>query len=152
MKKQKSAPDIAGMILQVQQQLSFLDKKIDALIGQSAARPFTAERPKPFQPERRPGNNYSQRVLHKAICADCNKECEVPFKPSHDRPVYCKDCFAKRKSGNAGSAEAFKTNVDNKPREEKPFYAKHVDKLHGVEKKRPSVKKRPAVKRRKARG
>lgn len=34
---------------------------------------------------------------HKAICAECNKECEVPFKPSGDRPVYCKDCFSKRK-------------------------------------------------------
>jgi len=29
----------------------------------------------------------------------CNKECEVPFKPSGDRPVYCKECFSKRKGG-----------------------------------------------------
>ena len=38
------------------------------------------------------------REMHKAICAECNKECEVPFKPSGDRPVYCRDCFSKRKS------------------------------------------------------
>ncbi len=37
------------------------------------------------------------REMHKAICADCKKECEVPFKPREDRPVYCKDCFSKRK-------------------------------------------------------
>lgn len=36
--------------------------------------------------------------FHKAICAECNKECEVPFKPSGDRPVFCKDCFSKRKN------------------------------------------------------
>jgi len=38
--------------------------------------------------------------MFKAICADCGKECEVPFKPSGDRPVYCKECFAKRKGGD----------------------------------------------------
>ena len=37
------------------------------------------------------------REMHKAVCADCKKECEVPFKPSGDRPVYCKECFGKRK-------------------------------------------------------
>ena len=37
------------------------------------------------------------REMHKAVCADCKQECEVPFKPSGDRPVYCKACFAKRK-------------------------------------------------------
>ena len=37
------------------------------------------------------------REMHKAVCAECKKECEVPFKPSRDRPVYCRDCFSKRK-------------------------------------------------------
>ena len=37
------------------------------------------------------------REMHKAVCADCKKECEVPFKPSGDRPVYCRDCFSKRR-------------------------------------------------------
>ena len=37
------------------------------------------------------------REMHKATCAECKKECEVPFKPSEDRPVYCRDCFAKHK-------------------------------------------------------
>ena len=38
------------------------------------------------------------REMHKATCADCKRECEVPFKPSNERPVYCRECFAKRKS------------------------------------------------------
>ncbi len=37
------------------------------------------------------------RELHKATCADCGKETEVPFKPSGDRPVYCRDCFQKHR-------------------------------------------------------
>ena len=39
------------------------------------------------------------REMHKAVCAECKKECDVPFKPSGDRPVYCKECFSKRKDG-----------------------------------------------------
>ncbi len=32
-----------------------------------------------------------------ATCADCGKECEVPFKPAKNRPVYCQECWAIRK-------------------------------------------------------
>jgi CxxC-x17-CxxC domain-containing protein len=39
------------------------------------------------------------REFHKATCSECKKECEVPFKPSNDRPVYCKDCYSKKKGG-----------------------------------------------------
>jgi len=35
------------------------------------------------------------REMHKAVCADCGKECEVPFKPISGRPVYCRDCYRK---------------------------------------------------------
>lgn len=37
------------------------------------------------------------REMHKAVCSDCKKDCEVPFKPSSDRPIYCKECYSKRK-------------------------------------------------------
>ncbi len=34
-----------------------------------------------------------------AICSNCKKETTVPFKPESGRPVYCKECVAKIKSG-----------------------------------------------------
>jgi len=37
------------------------------------------------------------REMHTAICAACGAECEVPFLPRGDRPVYCNECFAKMK-------------------------------------------------------
>ncbi len=37
------------------------------------------------------------REMHKATCADCGKECEVPFEPDGSRPVYCKDCYSKHR-------------------------------------------------------
>ena len=31
-------------------------------------------------------------------CSDCGKEItELPFEPSGDRPLYCRDCHSKRK-------------------------------------------------------
>lgn len=36
--------------------------------------------------------------MHKAICSECGKTCEVPFKPTGDKPVYCKECFGEKKN------------------------------------------------------
>ena len=47
--------------------------------------------------ESRPGFNRGgdeRREMFKAVCAECGKPCEVPFRPSGDRPIYCRDCFA----------------------------------------------------------
>ena len=38
--------------------------------------------------------NSGPREMHKATCSKCKKECEVPFKPTEGKPVYCKDCYA----------------------------------------------------------
>lgn len=35
--------------------------------------------------------------MHKATCAECGKTCEVPFRPTGDKPVYCNDCFNKKR-------------------------------------------------------
>jgi CxxC-x17-CxxC domain-containing protein len=45
------------------------------------------------------GNNFNRgpREMHKAICADCKQDCEVPFKPTEGKPVYCKECYSKHK-------------------------------------------------------
>jgi CspA family cold shock protein len=38
-----------------------------------------------------------------AVCASCGTETMVPFKPTNDRPVYCRNCFdAKKASGGTG--------------------------------------------------
>ena len=42
------------------------------------------------------GYGGGAREMHPAVCAQCGKDTEVPFRPSGDRPVYCSDCFSKR--------------------------------------------------------
>ncbi len=31
--------------------------------------------------------------MFKAVCSRCGKDCEVPFRPSGDKPVFCSNCF-----------------------------------------------------------
>jgi len=42
--------------------------------------------------------------MYEAICDECGEKCEVPFKPSSDKPIYCSNCFAKKnESGDRGA-------------------------------------------------
>ncbi len=43
-----------------------------------------------------------EREMHKATCGDCGKDCEVPFEPRQDKPVYCNECFPNHKPQNRG--------------------------------------------------
>lgn len=55
-----------------------------------------------FGGERKFGGNFGgPRHMFQATCSQCGKSCEVPFKPTGERPVYCSDCFKK----NGGPAE-----------------------------------------------
>ena len=40
-------------------------------------------------------------TMHKAICSQCGAACEVPFRPSGERPIFCSNCF--KGQGNASS-------------------------------------------------
>ncbi len=52
-------------------------------------------------------DGHSERhEMHSAICDKCGKDCEVPFKPTQGKPIYCSDCF-KDKSREAGSRSEF---------------------------------------------
>ncbi|HLE45448.1 MAG TPA: CxxC-x17-CxxC domain-containing protein [Thermoplasmata archaeon] len=37
------------------------------------------------------------REMHDVVCSDCGKQTQVPFKPDGTRPVYCQECFQKRR-------------------------------------------------------
>ena len=36
-------------------------------------------------------------------CADCGTECQVPFVPRNNKPVYCSDCFRQNKPQDSGN-------------------------------------------------
>ena len=148
-------PGVAGLINKVQQQLSAMEKKLDILISQSPKRPFEKNySQKPFRrfnyshrhDRGREGSGSREKTYTRVICADCNKECEIPFKPSGDRPVYCKECFSKRRGGSS-----FKEKYDSKSRESDFAQDRHSDRQQGNENRGSEKKKKSIFRRRKKR-
>ena len=39
----------------------------------------------------------TQREMYSVVCDECGASCQVPFLPKEDKPVYCNDCFAKKR-------------------------------------------------------
>ena len=37
------------------------------------------------------------REMHDVTCADCGRTTQVPFRPTGEKPVYCRDCFQNRR-------------------------------------------------------
>lgn len=52
------------------------------------------------------GRDFGRREMHHATCAQCGKDCEVPFMPSGDRPVYCSNCFETRRNEDGNPRES----------------------------------------------
>ena len=60
------------------------------------------------RPERR---DFRKEIeMHSTTCDKCGARCEVPFKPSGSKPVYCNDCF--RKGENFESKNPDKKEFD----------------------------------------
>lgn len=45
-------------------------------------------------PGRGPGRD-DDRPMYQVTCAECGNACDVPFRPTGNKPVYCRDCFDK---------------------------------------------------------
>jgi CxxC-x17-CxxC domain-containing protein len=71
--------------------------------------------------------------MFKATCSKCGKECEVPFKPTGSKPVYCRDCFRTIRdsaSGNSYSRDSRKPNFDNNRGSSYPQYKEQFEALN----------------------
>jgi CxxC-x17-CxxC domain-containing protein len=81
------------------------------------------------------GGDRGPVTMHKVICDECKKPCEVPFLPTAGKPVYCSACFGgKREGGNDRGGDRFprKTFGDYKTPPRTDFGA-DVNKVSGSE-------------------
>lgn len=46
------------------------------------------------------GFGRQQREMFPAVCSACGKETTVPFQPSGEKPVYCRDCYQPKTRNN----------------------------------------------------
>lgn len=53
------------------------------------------------------GFGGNQAAMHDAICSDCGNTCQVPFRPTGEKPVYCNNCFGAHKGADAGGFNKF---------------------------------------------
>ncbi|MFH1456696.1 MAG: CxxC-x17-CxxC domain-containing protein [Patescibacteria group bacterium] len=64
---------------------------------------------------RRPdrSNFRDRQQMHDAVCDKCGKNCQVPFKPTNDKPIFCDDCFRFKKDGNRGGRDSVRDSGRN---------------------------------------
>ena len=56
------------------------------------------------------GRDRKPLEMTTVTCSDCGNKCEVPFKPTSNKPVFCSECFEKK--GNGGKSNS-KSNDKN---------------------------------------
>ena len=85
--------------------------------------------------------------MHSAVCDKCGKDCEVPFRPTEGKPIYCEDCY-KNKSRESGSRSEFGKPKSNENLDQ---INKKLDKIiRLLEGKKEPVEKQPVAKKQKS--
>ncbi len=58
-------------------------------------------------------SSFEEKRMFEAVCSECGDACEVPFKPSSGKPVYCSECFGKADNSSNKSSERQVRSNDN---------------------------------------
>lgn len=66
------------------------------------------------------GGDDRPREMFKTVCSNCGKDCEVPFKPTSGKPVYCSDCFE-----TMGGRSADGGRNERPERRDRPSFDRH---------------------------
>ena len=56
-----------------------------------------SDRRSPNRRDFRPRSS-EEHSMHKVTCDSCGESCEVPFRPTAGKPVFCDACFKKNKN------------------------------------------------------
>lgn len=68
------------------------------------------------------GRDGGRPQMHQATCSECGKECEIPFKPTGSRPVFCSTCFEKQGGGSDRPSRGSFGGGDRGERRERPRF------------------------------
>ncbi len=63
-------------------------------------------------------SSFGDKQMFPATCDNCGNSCEVPFRPSGDKPVYCKNCFNKMGAGKDRVSKNFGQGGTQQPDEQ----------------------------------
>lgn len=90
--------------------------------------------------------------MHSATCSKCGNRCQIPFKPTGNRPIFCNDCFrlegrgsgrTENRRGNTGGDRPMYDAVCSKcgnhcqipfqPRQGREIFCSHCFEQNGME-------------------
>ena len=77
-------------------------------------------------------SNSRDRVkpqMHKAVCSDCGANCEVPFKPTTNKPIYCSKCFTNH-GGSQTSNRSDRRSYDRPRSQDRRMFEAVCDKCN----------------------
>ncbi len=68
----------------------------------------------------RPSFGDRPREMFQATCDNCGAQCQVPFRPTNGKPVYCSNCFDKQKNGGSDSRR-YESRENSQPQSQPQF-------------------------------
>ena len=99
----------------------YSDKKFDRY---SKSKQTSSRYSRDDEPLRSYRNSRDERKpeMHTVTCGDCGDECQIPFEPKFNRPVYCSECFQKHKPQESGDrySRDERPSRDRYSRDERP--------------------------------
>lgn len=52
----------------------------------------------------RGSGDFGRPEMHDAVCSKCGKQCQVPFRPTGSKPVFCSECFGQNGGGSRNNS------------------------------------------------
>ena len=101
---------------------------VSVVASEAAAHP-----PKPHSTQPQEKMPQVERQMYEAVCATCEKQVLVPFKPDGRRPTFCKDCLRDYQS------TAAKTRVRDAKENEEVMQPMILQQPHGEQKKEEKI-------------
>lgn len=98
--------------------------------------------------------DFGPREMFKAVCGKCGKDCEVPFRPSGNRPVFCSECFQNtrgegdsRNFSDRGPRPSYQRPIENRPQNNEQLgeINRKLDRIIDMLTVKPVVEAQPAV-------
>lgn len=99
------------VLARIEAQIIALNKRVESLIAQSSHKPTE----KSFYAKRDFDDRKMGKMRYKAVCTECGQACDVPFKPSGGRPVFCSDCFERQQGKSSFEPRSKKSGDFRKP-------------------------------------
>ena len=75
---------------------------------------FSKGRGRDRGPKRSSSRNRRDFEMTSVICDSCGTKCEVPFKPTSDKPIYCKECFGGKDNERTSKGTITVKTIPNK--------------------------------------